>query len=79
MHTMHEACPLSELAPGEARRLDTAPSIAVFLTEEGDLDASPATLPVRTHKVKIVDGNTMVLESDEAPNLPPGLAPEGHV
>jgi 3-phenylpropionate/trans-cinnamate dioxygenase ferredoxin subunit len=76
---MHEACPLSEPAPGEALRLDTAPPAAVFHTEEGDLDAPRAILPVRTHKVKIVDGNTMVIESDEAPNLPPGLTPEGHV
>ncbi len=26
-----------------------------------------------------VDGNIMIIESDEAPNLPPGLTPEGHV
>jgi hypothetical protein len=25
------------------------------------------------------DGNTMVIESDEAPNLLPGPTPEGHV
>jgi len=30
-------------------------------------------------KVQIVDGNIMIIESDEAPNLPPGLIPEGHV
>ena len=36
---MHKACPLSELAPGEALRLDTAPPIAVFHTEEGELFA----------------------------------------
>ncbi|MET4097091.1 hypothetical protein [Arthrobacter sp. UYCu712] len=41
--------------------------------------APPANLPVRTHEVQIVDGNIMVIESDEAPNLPPGLTPEGHV
>ena len=76
---MHKACPLSELAPGEALQLDTAPPVAVFRTEEGELDSPPAKLPVRTHKVKIVDGNTMVIESDEAPNLPPGLTIEGHV
>ncbi len=29
---MHKACLLSELAPGEALRLDTAPPIAVFHT-----------------------------------------------
>ena len=56
---MRKACPLSELAPGEALRLDTAPPAA--------------KLPVRTHEVQIVDGNTMIIESDEAPNLPPGL------
>lgn len=36
---MHDACPLSELAPGEALRLDTAPPIAVFHTEEGEIFA----------------------------------------
>ena len=116
---MHKACPLSELAPGEALRLDTAPPIAVFHTEEGELfaiddtcthqdasladgyvedcwvecplyaskfnlrtgsvDAPPAKLPVRHHEVKVVDGDIMVIESDEAPNLPPGLTAEGHI
>ena len=37
----------------------------------GALDAPPAKLPVGTHEVQIVDGNIMVIESDEAPNLPP--------
>lgn len=36
---MHKACPLSELAPGEALRLKTSPPIAVFHTEEGELFA----------------------------------------
>jgi 3-phenylpropionate/trans-cinnamate dioxygenase ferredoxin subunit len=116
---MHKACPLSELAPGEALRLDTAPPIAVFHTEDGEIfaiddtcthqdasladgyvedcwvecplhasrfnlstggvDAPPAKLPVRTHEVQIVDGNIMVIESEEVPNLPPGLTPQGHV
>lgn len=76
---MHKACPLGELAPGEELQLATAPPSAVFHAEEGELEASPAKLQVRTHKVKIVDGNTMVIESDEAPNLPPGLTPEGRV
>ena len=38
-----------------------------------------AKLPVRTHEVQIVDSNIMITESDEAPNLPPDLTPEGHV
>ena len=112
---MHKACPLSELAPGEALRLDTAPPIAIFHAEAGEIfaiddtcthqDASLAdgyveecwvewplhastfnlrngaldAPPVRTHEVQIVDGNIMIIESDEAPNLPPGLTPEGHV
>ncbi|WP_231941050.1 Rieske 2Fe-2S domain-containing protein [Arthrobacter sp. U41] len=36
---MHKACPLSEFAPGEALRLDTAPPIAVFHTEAGEFFA----------------------------------------
>lgn len=55
---MHKACPLSELATG---------------------DALPAKLPVRHHEVKVVDGDIMVIESDGAPNLPPGLTPQGHI
>jgi nitrite reductase/ring-hydroxylating ferredoxin subunit len=36
---MPKACPLSELAPGEALRLDTAPPIAVIHTEDGEIFA----------------------------------------
>lgn len=36
---MHKARPISELAAGQALRLDTAPSIAVFPTEAGDIFA----------------------------------------
>lgn len=36
---MHKACLLSDLAPGEALRLDTAPGLAVFHTEDGKLFA----------------------------------------
>ncbi|MFD1213900.1 bifunctional 3-phenylpropionate/cinnamic acid dioxygenase ferredoxin subunit [Arthrobacter sp. GCM10027362] len=115
---MHKACPLNQLAPGDALRLDTKPPIAVFHTEDGELfaiddtcthqdasladgwvegcevecplhaskfnlrtgevDAPPAKLPVRVHEVKVVDGDIMVIESDEAPNLPPGLTVDGH-
>ncbi|MET4619094.1 hypothetical protein ABIE18_000517 [Arthrobacter sp. 2762] len=45
---MRKACPTSELAPGEALRLDTAPTI-------------------------------MVIDSDEAPNLPSVPTLQGHV
>ena len=31
----------------------------------------PAKLPVRTHEVQIVDGNIMIIESDEAPTFRP--------
>lgn len=50
-----------------------------FNLRSGDVDQPPAKLPVRTHEEQIVDGNIMVIESDEAPNLPPGLTAEGHV
>lgn len=49
-----------------------------FNLRTGALDAPPAKLPVPTHELQIVDGNIMIIESDEAPNLPPGLT-EGHV
>ena len=115
---MHKACPLSELAPGDAIRLDTVPPIAVFHTEEGELfalddtcshqdasladgwvedcevecplhaskfdlrtgavDAPPAKLPVRAHSVQVIDGQIMVEESTERPNLPPGVTATGH-
>lgn len=116
---MHKACPLSELAPGEAMRLNTSPPIAVFHTEDGELfalddtcthqdasladgwvedcwvecplhasrfnlrdgtvDAPPAKMPVRSHEVTVIDGDIMITESTEAPNLPPGLTVNGHV
>lgn len=79
---MHKACPLSELAPGEALRLDTAPPIAVFHTEEGELFAIDDTCTHQDASLAdgyIVDGYIMVIESDEAPNLPPGLTLDGHV
>lgn len=50
-----------------------------FNRRTGALDAPPAKLPVCTHEVEIFDGNIMIIESDEAPSLPPGLTPEGHV
>lgn len=116
---MHYACPLKDLAPGDAVRLDTRPPIAVFHTEEGELfaiddtcthqdasladgwvedcavecplhesrfnlrtghaDAPPAKKPVRVHEVTVVDGDIMVKEASDAPNLPPGLTVDGHV
>ncbi|GER23346.1 bifunctional 3-phenylpropionate/cinnamic acid dioxygenase ferredoxin subunit [Zafaria cholistanensis] len=116
---MHRACPLNDLARGDAIRLDTSPPIAVFHTEEGELfaiddtcthqdasladgwvegcevecplhaskfdlrtgavDSPPAKLPVRVHEVAVIDGDIMVIESQEAPNLPPGLTVGGHV
>ena len=51
---MHNACPLSELAPGEALRLHTAPPLAAFntefTTEEGAIFAidHTCTHPVST-------------------------------
>jgi nitrite reductase/ring-hydroxylating ferredoxin subunit len=51
---MHKACPLSELAPGEALRLNTSPPIAVFHTEEGELFAIDDTC---THQdASLADG-----------------------
>jgi 3-phenylpropionate/trans-cinnamate dioxygenase ferredoxin component len=116
---MFKACPLSQLAPGDALRLETTPPIAVFHTEEGELfaiddtcthqdasladgwvegcevecplhaskfslrtgevDAPPAKLPVRVHDVQVIDGDIMIQESEEEPNLPPGLTINGHV
>ena len=38
-----------------------------------------AKLAVRTHEVQMVDSYIMITESDEAPNPPSDLTPEGHV
>ena len=43
----------------------------------GAVDGAPAKLPVRTHGVSVVDGMILVEESQEAPNLPPGLTVNG--
>lgn len=40
---------------------------------------SAGKLPVRIREVKVVDGDIMVVESDEAPKLPQGLTPQGDV
>lgn len=114
---MHKACPLRDLAPADALRLDTSPPIAVFHTEDGELfalddtcthqdasladgwvedcevecplhaskfnlrtgavDAPPAKLAVRAHKVFVVEGDIMVEESAQVPNLPPGVRVDG--
>ncbi|MET1152632.1 bifunctional 3-phenylpropionate/cinnamic acid dioxygenase ferredoxin subunit [Arthrobacter sp.] len=51
---MHEVCPLNQLAPGDAIRLDTSPAIAVFHTEEGELFAIDDTC---THQdASLADG-----------------------
>lgn len=115
---MTRICPLSQLAPGDAMRLETRPPIALFHTEEGELfaidytcthqdasladgyvegcevecplhaskfdlrtgkvDAPPAKLAVRVHSVEVRDGDIYLQESDETPNLPPGLTVDGH-
>ncbi len=49
-----------------------------FDLRTGAVDSPPAKLPVRTHKVEVIDGYIMVDESTEAPNLPPGLTATGH-
>lgn len=110
---MLRICSLSELAPGEARRVDIDPPIAVFHTDDGQVfaiddtcthqdasladgwlegcevecplhasrfnlctgavDAPPAKLAVRTHRVAIENGDILVELSDAKPNLPPSM------
>src|SRR5262245_55233125 len=51
---MREVCPLSELPPGEARRVDAEPPIAVFHTEDGEVFAIDDTC---THQdASLADG-----------------------
>lgn len=45
-----------------------------FDLRTGEVDALPATKPVRTHAVEIRDGMVYVALSDEQPNLPPGVS-----
>lgn len=40
----------------------------------GQVDAPPAKLPVRVHRVEVVDGDIHVAESTDSPNLPPGVS-----
>lgn len=44
---MHKACPLSELAAGEALRLDTAPPFAVFHTKTANCPLSTTHARIR--------------------------------
>ena len=46
-----------------------------FDLRTGRVDAPPAKLPVRTHRVEVTDGVVHVELSKEAPNLPPGAKP----
>ncbi|BEL07932.1 bifunctional 3-phenylpropionate/cinnamic acid dioxygenase ferredoxin subunit [Actinoplanes sichuanensis] len=46
-----------------------------FDLRTGRVDAPPAKLPVRTHRVAVTDGVVHVELSTEAPNLPPGAKP----
>ena len=51
---MFKACPLADLEPGDALRLDTHPPIAVFHTEDGELHAIDDTC---THQdASLADG-----------------------
>jgi 3-phenylpropionate/trans-cinnamate dioxygenase ferredoxin subunit len=51
---MHKARPISELAAGQALRLDTAPSITGFHTEAGEIFAIDGTC---THRdASLADG-----------------------
>lgn len=51
---MYEVCPLTELPPGEALRLETSPPIAVFRTEDGEVYAIDDTC---THQdASLADG-----------------------
>src|SRR5688572_24285779 len=51
---MHKACALTDLAPGDAIRLETSPPIAVFHTEDGQLFALDDTC---THQdASLADG-----------------------
>jgi len=45
-----------------------------FNLRTGAVDAPPAKLPVRTHRVDVEDDTIYVTLSDEAPNLPPGVS-----
>ncbi len=50
---------------------------AVFDLRTGDVQSPPAKLPVRTHRVEVIDGDIYVHESDQEPNLPPGITLAG--
>jgi len=51
---MIRVCPFAELAPGEARRLDADPPIAVFKTDDGEVFALDDTC---THQdASLADG-----------------------
>lgn len=46
---------------------------SVFDLRTGEPSSAPAKLPVRTHQVVVQDGSVFVVESRDAPNLPPGV------
>ncbi len=50
-----------------------------FDLRTGQVDAPPAKLPVRTHRVVVEDGTIFVIPSEAPANLPPGVGvrPQG--
>ncbi|WP_308810181.1 Rieske 2Fe-2S domain-containing protein [Arthrobacter sp. HMWF013] len=67
----------------ENRSVDGPLHSSGFTLRTGSVDAPPANLPanlpVRSHEVTVIDGDIMITESTEAPNLPPRLTVDGHV
>jgi len=47
--------------------------------QRSTVDAPPAKPHVRTHEVSVIDGINMVTDSEDVPNLAPGLTLNGHI
>jgi len=50
-----------------------------FDLRTGAVDAPPAKRAIRTHQVNVEGDTVYITLSTEAPNLPPGIVPGGHV
>lgn len=70
----------ASLADGwvEDCRVECPLHASTFDLRTGAVDAPPAKLPVRAHRVEVRDGILYVELSSQTPNLPPGVAVGEH-
>lgn len=77
VHAIDDTCTHQDasLADGwvEDCRVECPLHASTFSLLTGTVDVPPAKRPVRVHRVEVRDGDIYIEESDQEPNLPPGI------